>query len=171
MLYFLEKRHAANFCFSFRSKLYRQTVILSSLVSPELNALFNKHCHNILEQSSILFIYYFVFFCVFPVSIQECNLHKLLNSVASGRFEWNVVKVIFKLPNFRDKWLRYLLWHRSQMNLLDLTDDNSTLGQVMAWCRQASTHCLSQCWPRFMSPMTLLHWVNGRRSKVLYQNL
>ena len=22
----------------------------------------------------------------------------------------------------------------------------------MAWCRQATRHCLSQCWPRFMSP-------------------
>ena len=30
---------------------------------------------------------------------------------------------------------------------LDLTD-KSTLVQVMAWCRQATSHCLSQCWPR-----------------------
>ena len=28
----------------------------------------------------------------------------------------------------------------------------STLVQVMAWCRQATSHYLSQCWPRFMSP-------------------
>ena len=35
---------------------------------------------------------------------------------------------------------------------LDLTDDKSTLVQVMAWCRQATSHYLSQCWPRFMSP-------------------
>ena len=33
-----------------------------------------------------------------------------------------------------------------------LTDDKSTLVQVMAWCRQATSHYLSQCWPRFMSP-------------------
>ena len=31
---------------------------------------------------------------------------------------------------------------------LDLTDDKSTLVQVMAWCRQAPSHYLSQCWPR-----------------------
>ena len=31
---------------------------------------------------------------------------------------------------------------------LDLTDDKSTLVQVMAWCRQATSHYLSQCWPR-----------------------
>ena len=35
---------------------------------------------------------------------------------------------------------------------LDLTDDKSTLVQVMAWCCQATSHYLSQCWPRFMSP-------------------
>ena len=33
-----------------------------------------------------------------------------------------------------------------------LTDDESTLGQVMAWCRQATSHYLSQCWPRSVSP-------------------
>ena len=31
---------------------------------------------------------------------------------------------------------------------LDLTDDKSTLVQVMAWCRQATSHYLSQFWPR-----------------------
>ena len=29
----------------------------------------------------------------------------------------------------------------------DLTDVKSTLVQVMAWCRQATSHCLSQCCP------------------------
>ena len=29
---------------------------------------------------------------------------------------------------------------------------NFTLVQVMAWCRQATSHCLSQCWPRSLSP-------------------
>ena len=36
--------------------------------------------------------------------------------------------------------------------LLDLTDDKSTLVQVMTWCRQAKSHYLSQCWLRSMSP-------------------
>ena len=35
---------------------------------------------------------------------------------------------------------------------LDFTDDKSTLVQVMAWCRQATSHYLSQCWPRSLSP-------------------
>ena len=31
---------------------------------------------------------------------------------------------------------------------LDLSDDKSTLVQVMGWCRQATSHNLNQCWPR-----------------------
>ena len=34
----------------------------------------------------------------------------------------------------------------------DLADDKSTLVQIMAWCHQATSHYLSQCWPRSMSP-------------------
>ena len=40
--------------------------------------------------------------------------------------------------------LRWMPW--------DLTDDKSTLVQVMTWCRQATSHYLSQCWPSSMSP-------------------
>ena len=35
---------------------------------------------------------------------------------------------------------------------LDLSDDKSTLVQVMAWCRQAKRHFLNQCWPRSLPP-------------------
>ena len=44
----------------------------------------------------------------------------------------------------------------------NLTDDKSTLVQVMAWCCQATSHYLSQCWPRSMSPygITRPQWVN-----------
>ena len=49
--------------------------------------------------------------------------------------------------------------HRSFNN-----DDKSTLVPAMAWCRQAKSHYLSQCWPRFVSDMSspdhieLTHW-------------
>ena len=45
---------------------------------------------------------------------------------------------------------------------MDLTDDKLTLVQVMAWCRQATSHYLSQCWPRPMSPNGVIkpQWVN-----------
>ena len=35
---------------------------------------------------------------------------------------------------------------------LNLTGDKSTLVQVMAWCRQATSHYLKHCWHRSMSP-------------------
>ena len=43
----------------------------------------------------------------------------------------------------------------------DLTDDKSTLVQVMAWCRLATSHYLNQCWPRFPMPygVTRPQWV------------
>ena len=34
---------------------------------------------------------------------------------------------------------------------LHLTDDKSTLIQIMDWCRQTTSHYLNQCWPSFMS--------------------
>ena len=83
------------------------------------------------------------------------------NSLAPGRFEQNFRQVIFKLISVTDGWgisckiaLRCML--------LDLTDDKSTLIEVMAWCRQAPSHYLSQCWPRSLSPygVTRPQWVN-----------
>ena len=46
---------------------------------------------------------------------------------------------------------------------LDLTNDKSTLVQVMSWCHQATSHYLSQCWPRSMLPygVTRPQWVNS----------
>ena len=46
---------------------------------------------------------------------------------------------------------------------MDLTDDKSTLVQVMVWCRQATSHYLNQCWPRSTSPygVTRPQWVNS----------
>ena len=43
----------------------------------------------------------------------------------------------------------------------DFTDDKSTLVQVKAWCLQATSHYLSQCWPSSMSPygVTKPQWV------------
>ena len=52
------------------------------------------------------------------------------------------------------------------MPLYLITDDKSTLGQVMAWCHQATSHYLSQCCPRSLSPfnVTRPQWVNTLRA-------
>ena len=45
---------------------------------------------------------------------------------------------------------------------MDLTDNKSALVQVMAWCRQATSHYLSQCWlwPVLSYGVTRSQWVN-----------
>ena len=74
-----------------------------------------------------------------------------VNSLAPGKFSWNFIYVIFKQILLIDGWGISceigLIWMS-----LDFTDDQSTLVQVMAWCCQASSHYLSQCWPRSLSP-------------------
>ena len=40
----------------------------------------------------------------------------------------------------------FLMW------IKDLADDKSTLNQIMAWCREATSHYLNQYWVSSMSP-------------------
>ena len=74
-----------------------------------------------------------------------------LPHLAPGKFEWNFRHIIFKKILVIDGWgiscEIALIWMS-----LDFTDDQSTLVQVMAWCRQTTNHYLSQCWPRSVSP-------------------
>ena len=87
------------------------------------------------------------------------------NSLAPGKFEWHFIYVIFKQILVVDNWdiscETVLIWMS-----LDFTDDQSTLVQVMAWCRQATSHYLSQCWPRSPSPygITRPQWVKTIQS-------
>ena len=80
--------------------------------------------------------------------------------------------VIFKQILVTDAWV--ISYEIALYMSLDLADDQSTLVQVMAWCRQAASHYLSQCWPRSMLPygvswpqrvfnniVWLYHWTNA----------
>ena len=81
----------------------------------------------------------------------------------SWEFEWNFRYVNFKQILVIDGWgiscEIALIWMS-----LEFTDNQSTLVQVMAWCRQATSHCLSHCWPTSLSPygVTRAEWVNRR---------
>ena len=44
------------------------------------------------------------------------------------------------------------------------TNDKSTLVQVMAWCSQATSHYLSQCWPKSISPHGVTNWPEWEES-------
>ena len=78
----------------------------------------------------------------------------VLNSLAPGRFEKKFRWVIFKLISVTDGWgISYKIALRWMP--FDLTDDKSTLVQVLALCHQATSCYLSQCWPRFVWPQYL----------------
>ena len=74
-----------------------------------------------------------------------------INSLVPGKVEWNFRYVIFQGILVTDGWGTSgeiaLIWMS-----VDFTGDQSTLVQVMAWCRQATSHYLSQCWPRSLTP-------------------
>ena len=71
--------------------------------------------------------------------------------VGPGRFEWNFREMIFKLILQIDGWGIHCEITLRRMSL-DLTDDKSTLVQVMTWRHQATSHYLSQCWSRSLLP-------------------
>ena len=84
-----------------------------------------------------------------------------VNSLAPGRprshFKstiFNLVLLIAIFTSSKDNALRQM-WR-------DLTNDKSTLVQVMAWYHQATSHYLSQCWPSSMSQygVNRPQWVN-----------
>ena len=86
---------------------------------------------------------------------------QFFNSLAPGRPRCHLKNAIFNLI------LLIGIFILSKDNALrwmprDLTDDKSTLVQVMAWCRQATSHYLSQWWPSSMSPygVTRPQWVD-----------
>ena len=49
----------------------------------------------------------------------------------------------------------------------DLTNGYPTLFQVMAWCHQAASHYLSQCWPDLCHYMVWL----GQNGSMLYHSI
>ena len=93
---------------------------------------------------------------------QDSKRFPVFNSWAPRIFEMNFRKVIFKLNLVIDGW--GISWETVvPWTPQVLTDEKSTLFQVMAWCRQATSHYLGQCWPSFLSPYGVImpQWVNS----------
>ena len=93
-----------------------------------------------------------------------------INSLAPGRSGCDSKNGIFSLVLligiFRSSHDNALRWMPR-----DLTDVKSTLVQVMAWCRQATSHYLSQCWLISLSPYGVARpqWVNAVYSLAVSQ--
>ena len=101
----------------------------------------------------------------YSVLVHICRAGTSINSLAPGRpgchFKtaiFNPVLLIAIFTSSNDDALRWMPW--------DLIDDKSTLVHVMAWCRQETSHYLSQCWPSSMSPygVTRPQWVKDLMS-------
>ena len=96
------------------------------------------------------------------------------NPLAPGKCCCNLNFVIHKLITRVD-----ILTISSEFTLRQMpqafTDDQSTLVQVVAWCQQATSHCLSECKPRSMLTygVTRPQWVKPSRiqfHKILSNN-
>ena len=83
-----------------------------------------------------------------------------INWLAPGRCGSNFKSVIFK-HILRITFIKASCEIAPRWIPQNTFDDKSTLVQVMAWCRQAPSHYLSQCWPRSMPPydVTRPQWV------------
>ena len=74
--------------------------------------------------------------------------------------------VLFKLTLVTDSWVISCEIPLSWVSL-NLPDDKWALVPVMAWCHQATSHYLNQCWPRSMSPYS---WIKSiPRLQVIYE--
>ena len=103
-----------------------------------------------------------------PKSVcHQMDPRSTFDSLAPGRFERNLRKVIFKLILMIYGWGIFCKIALRWMSM-DLTDDKSTLVQVMAWCRQATSHYLSQYWPRSLSSygVTRPQWVKWNLNQI-----
>ena len=96
-----------------------------------------------------------------------CVRERSVNPLTPGRLEWKFIKVVFKLTLVIDGWgisneiaLGWMSLH--------LTLDESTLVQVMARCRQATSHYLNQCWPCSISQtgITRPKWVQHNHCRL-----
>ena len=87
------------------------------------------------------------------------------------------VEVILQRVLFRLIWQVDILSNSCETGLRwvwqNPTDDKSTLAQVTAWCPQATSHYLSHCWPRSMSPydVTRSQWINHWHAELLSGNM
>ena len=81
--------------------------------------------------------------------IRDCTqpFSKYVNSLTPGRY----TKILNKNVSKCKFWQIYHIIFPWNWSGMDANVLKSTLGQVMAWCRQATSHNLSQYWPRSMS--------------------
>ena len=106
------------------------------------------------------------FYCLLKCEVRGLMvrffIHNLHNSFHAGD-----VAVILKISNFqlyiKDKYLELDIYSSPRWMPPNPIDYQSTLVKAIAWCRQATSHYLSQCWPISMLPygITRPQWINS----------
>ena len=108
-------------------------------------------------------LYYFIVdeYDIFMSFWYQEKIKSRINSLVPGRrgnyFKCIIFKLIMQNTSFRAHCEIALMWMPQ-----NFTDEKSTLVRVMAWCRQATSHYMSLCRPRSLSPygVTRPQWVN-----------
>ena len=91
-------------------------------------------------------------------------------SLSHGRNGSNFTSVISK-HMLRSKFMSISCEIALRWSPQNTFDDMSTLAQVMAWCRQAPSHYLSQCWPRPTSLDEVLLDATWRQQAITWANV
>ena len=94
----------------------------------------------------------------------------MASSLDPRDFKLNFRYVIFKLILVIDGW-GYLWWNSLRWMWLDVTNNNSTLVQGMAWCCEATGLCLGQCWPCSMLQYGVIRSEWDNKSTDEFRNL
>ena len=91
------------------------------------------------------------------------------NSSVPGKFEWRFRYLMFQIISVINGWDISCELPLKWMSI-DLTGDKSTLVPIMAWCRQAPSHYLSQYWLRSLSSyvVTRPQWVKAGRCVIVF---
>ena len=90
------------------------------------------------------------------------NCHLTPQWRGGNNFEIITLKLVYQIDILRNSY-EIVLWRMPKHQIRD----KSTLVQVMAWCHQATSHYLSQCWPSSLSPygITRPQWVKNMNLK------
>ena len=132
---------------------------------------YSQQCRNDIngrwEYSKSIINHYQTKWC----AVYLCHTHPLgnfiLNSLAPGRFGRDFKNLIFNLVLLIG--ILRSLYDNALRSVPQNITGKSTLVQVMAWGRQATSHYLSQCWPRSMLPYGVIRpqWVKNKRNLFL----
>ena len=96
------------------------------------------------EQLTVWLVWYscHIFLLLWNMNIGYVNA--LAPRRSKGEFENVIINLALLIGIFKCSYDNVFIWVPQNLK--------STLVQVMAWCRQATSHYLNQCWPRSPTP-------------------